>query len=370
MRKKRKKESYICSACGWTGEPVTGDRWLKLAVIPAAVFAALILPAVVKMVRVQDEIRARAELALQSAEPWPPLLADAPAVLRWAKRDALTSNASITEQYRAFLATDVDSADWVKTSMTYVRRLLREFPDPMKVTAAHAHEFFACETTGNAAGTRNKKLQAWTKFYAWLQRTRHLHRNPFAGIKYRAERKKRNAEIRYLSTRERAYMLGLSRRDRQGIAVWLGICLGLRRKEIFEAEWTDITWNSETFHLPETKTGAPRTLPIPQVLLPQLEALRKDEGLIVPWNPAAGQHYKSQSRQLLKRLARQRRRIPSDHIGFNCWRHTFASHLVQAGVSLSKVAYYLGDDEDTVRRHYSRFLPKDKKDSDIDLGFT
>ena len=44
-------------------------------------------------------------------------------------------------------------------------------------------------------------------------------------------------------------------------------------------------------------------------------------------------------------------------------RHTFASLLVQAGVSVYKVARWLGDGVEVVEEHYGHLAPKD---SDIE----
>jgi len=308
-----------------------------------------------------------AALALQGAGAWPDIIADAPAVLKWEQREALQVDASLLEAYREFVRGDVSRA-WAATSVAYVKKLLEQFPDPLVLTAKEAHSFFSEMTKGQAAGTRNKKLQAMTKFYAYLQRTHHLHRSPFAGIKYVKERHSRNADIVYLSTKERSHILKVAAKEQLGIAAWLGICMGMRQKEIFDAEWRDINWRSETIHLPETKTRTPRTIPLPTALLPMLRKHKKKKGLIVPWSPSE-RTYKTTATALLKRLRVARGKVPADHISFNPFRHTFASHLVQAGVSLSKVAYYLGDTEKTAQERYSRFIPKDKKDRDIDKGF-
>ena len=40
------------------------------------------------------------------------------------------------------------------------------------------------------------------------------------------------------------------------------------------------------------------------------------------------------------------------------FRHTFARILLQRGVPVADVADLLGDDEDTVREHYARWVPE------------
>lgn len=57
-----------------------------------------------------------------------------------------------------------------------------------------------------------------------------------------------------------------------------------------------------------------------------------------------------------------------DHIGWNVFRHTFASLKVQDGVDVQKVARWIGDTLETCLLHYAQFVPKDKRDPDIDKG--
>ena len=47
-------------------------------------------------------------------------------------------------------------------------------------------------------------------------------------------------------------------------------------------------------------------------------------------------------------------------------RHTFASLLASKGVSIYKIALWLGDDVRVVQKHYAKLLPKDE---DIESAF-
>ncbi len=58
--------------------------------------------------------------------------------------------------------------------------------------------------------------------------------------------------------------------------------------------------------------------------------------------------------------------IPAERIGWNAFRHTFASLRVQAGVSLDKVSSWMGNSPDVCRKHYAQFMPRDTHDEDID----
>ncbi len=58
--------------------------------------------------------------------------------------------------------------------------------------------------------------------------------------------------------------------------------------------------------------------------------------------------------------------IPAERIGWNAWRHTFATLRVQAGVTVDKVASWMGNSPEVCRKHYAQFMPRDKHDEDID----
>ncbi len=53
-------------------------------------------------------------------------------------------------------------------------------------------------------------------------------------------------------------------------------------------------------------------------------------------------------------------------IGWNPFRHTFGSLLAQAGVSIDKISAWMGNTPEVCRRHYAQFIPRDRRDSEID----
>ncbi|MCD7897649.1 MAG: hypothetical protein LUG50_13400 [Planctomycetaceae bacterium] len=55
-----------------------------------------------------------------------------------------------------------------------------------------------------------------------------------------------------------------------------------------------------------------------------------------------------------------------ERIGWNSFRHTFGSLLAQSGVSLDKICAWMGNTPEVCRRHYARFIPRDRRDSEID----
>ena len=58
--------------------------------------------------------------------------------------------------------------------------------------------------------------------------------------------------------------------------------------------------------------------------------------------------------------------IPDERIGWNAWRHTFASLLVQEGLGLDLVSAWMGNTPEVCRRHYAQFIPRDRRNTMID----
>lgn len=58
--------------------------------------------------------------------------------------------------------------------------------------------------------------------------------------------------------------------------------------------------------------------------------------------------------------------MPAERIGWNAWRHTFATLRAQAGVSLDKISSWMGNTFSVCKKHYTQFMPRDEHDEDID----
>jgi integrase len=86
--------------------------------------------------------------------------------------------------------------------------------------------------------------------------------NPIKGLrKPTADR----ARERRLSGDELKRLLEALKRSRNpilGAVVRFALATGMRRGEILNARWKDLNWQLGTLHIPVTKTGVPRTIPL------------------------------------------------------------------------------------------------------------
>lgn len=309
-----------------------------------------------------------------------------------------------------------NTASWVRDSAAMLVKLSDAAKGLHKVTPKFAASYMAGiaarppkkrseKNKGRGSpGTHNRTLTVFKKFYAWLVNTDRHDSNPFASIKRLKERK--DTPIVYCTTQERDEMIELAKAT--GWPEWKGVYIafytGMRREEVANLLWTDIHFDAGTISIRKTKTGLPRTIPLPTVVEKLLEEDTVRTGHVVPakkresrigrfnslinrmkkdrrakllegWGievpaPSRAKEYKEKKAEFEAAVAEHGSELESaiEHIGWNVFRHTFASLKVQDGVDVQKVAQWIGDTLETCLLHYARFVPKDKRDPDIDKG--
>lgn len=162
--------------------------------------------------------------------------------------------------------------------------------------------------------------------------------------------------------------------DELRFVLYCGFQGGLRKEEIIMArpEWFNL--NDGLLHVTQSGDWKPkdkedRTIPLTRAFL---EFLRKNlcgpNGLPAPYIIAPTKQLgKSRYRYDFRKpfeiyMAAQKCPWVTPHV----MRHTFASLLASRGVSIYKIAKWLGDGVEVTQKHYAALLPKDE---DIEKGF-
>jgi len=228
------------------------------------------------------------------------------------------------------------------------------------------------ETSVNNA-TRNRARAAISGFVTWAKTTGHLAKsvNPLSGVKI----------IREIHSPDRinvwdaplvSGLLAAADKLPDGIAVWIAVLAGLRRGEIARVEWEDV--GEAYISVRKSKTGTARQVPLSSALAARLAKIGgKKTGRIVPW-PAGYDEWVADAKRIAEKQMPELYpppegiTFPKLQYHWNTYRHTFASRHVQAGVPLDVVAAWIGDSVATCRRHYARFVPRDHRDTRIDLA--
>lgn len=144
------------------------------------------------------------------------------------------------------------------------------------------------------------------------------------------------------------------------LVVLLGCRAGLRRGEIANLKWADVDFKNNQLYIAPNKTEKHRFIPIADDLRKALEKakqIRKKEIYVI--NVGDTSH-----RDDPNYLSAYYRKATAD-LPFNCFlhklRHTFASHLVQAGIDLYRVKNLMGHTSITMTEIYAHLAPTDLK---------
>ncbi|HXW68163.1 MAG TPA: site-specific integrase, partial [Dissulfurispiraceae bacterium] len=164
--------------------------------------------------------------------------------------------------------------------------------------------------------------------------------------------------LRYLSLEESRALVEACDPHLKPIVV-TALNTGMRRGEIFRLKWeqVDLKHGFILLKSDETKNGERREIPINATLRTTLQGLtRRLDVPYVFFDPATGKPYGEVKRSFKSAL--RRAKIQDFH--FHDLRHTFASHLVMAGVDLTTVKELLGHKNITTTLRYAHLAPEHK----------
>ena len=158
---------------------------------------------------------------------------------------------------------------------------------------------------------------------------------------------------RFLTAEETQRLIGSIHADKNQIAakaIMLLLLTGARRREVTRARWEDVDWEKRTLLVPVSKSGKPRTIALNAAAIALLRTAASDSaspyvfptqlsGLFCPWN-------------------RIRRRAGLADVRLHDLRHSFASFLVNQGVSLYVVQGLLGHTQARMTQRYAHLAPQ------------
>lgn len=304
-------------------------------------------------------------------------------------------------------STDIRSAcseQHAAQSLAYLKKLDKDVRGIEKATTDQLSSYLAKIGLRKSKATRNRIHNTFSRFYNWAVATKRMRENPLALIKRVAE--ERSSEIIYCTPEEREELIVLARETgwMEWLAVPVAFFTGIRREEIANLKWAHIRFVEGTILVAKTKTKTSRTLPLNtqmEALLSQVPEPRR-KGYVVPVEkkverlsrfdsllarirtmkrerlvresglepvpPSKSKEYREYRRQLRKLMKEESGGFAAhrERIGWNPFRHTFGSLLAQAGVSLDKISAWMGNTPEVCRRHYAQFIPRDRRDNEID----
>jgi integrase len=165
-----------------------------------------------------------------------------------------------------------------------------------------------------------------------------------------------NRRLRYLSKEEcNALILACDKCLKSVVTTALNT--GMRKGEILSLKWDNVDLRHGFILLEKTKNGERREIPINETLRATLSGIvRRLDTPYVFYNSDTGTRYIN----LHKPFQTALKRAKINDFRFHDLRHTFASHLVMAGVDITTVKELLGHKTLTMTLRYAHLAPSHK----------
>jgi integrase len=165
-----------------------------------------------------------------------------------------------------------------------------------------------------------------------------------------------NRRLRYLNKEECQELINACEPHLRPIII-TALNTGMRKSEILNLKWNNIDLKHGFILLDKTKNDERREIPINDTLRKTLTSIpRRLDVPYVFYDPKTGKPYQDIKRSFHTAL----RRAKIHDFKFHDLRHTFASHLVMAGVDITTVKELLGHKTLTMTLRYSHLAPSHK----------
>jgi len=238
----------------------------------------------------------------------------------------------------------------------YVFPLLERRPiDQIDITGITA-VVSRMQDLGYASGTINRVLAVVRRAFNLARKWRvyGISANPVSGLSVGPD----VLRSRFLTLEEALRLIAALKSDENRVAanaILLLLLTGARRNEITHAKWDYVNWESKTLFVPLSKTGRWRTITLCRSAMSLLEELRRSaENEYNCPSPITGRP----SRSLHFPWRRIKRRAGLVGLRLHDLRHSFASFLVNDGVSLYVVQQLLGHVNYRTTQRYSHVMPE------------
>jgi integrase len=245
--------------------------------------------------------------------------------------------------------------DGYASTQSRVKHLQEEF-GPLQlstITPLMIDHYVAKRAGIRKPATVNRELQILHHMLRKAQEWGKALDNP---VKHQRPLRVNNGRLRYLSLEEMQRLLAVADDVLHPILI-AALHTGPRRSELFRLTWQDVDFKQGVIRVLRTKNGERRELPMADTLRDTLQQLprRLNSDYVFPGKAGHGLV------DIRKHFNRAVREAGIEAFVFHDRRHTFASHLVMAGVDLMTVKEFLGHKDIKMTLRYAHLAPDYKR---------
>lgn len=202
-------------------------------------------------------------------------------------------------------------------------------------------------------GTVNRDLGALSRILSMAHDNGLIVENPARRVRRLRDD---NARIRYLTLDEQkrllAVMVGHYANSIKPIFIF-AVNTGMRRGEILNLGWSDISWERNVIVVRKTKSGRDRSVPINRAVA---EVLKAQIQLV-----STGTVFSISPKTLSSAFTTLVRRAGIENLRLHDLRHTFATRLSDAGTDPFTIADILGHRDLKITKRYTHVLESNRQ---------
>jgi len=273
----------------------------------------------------------------------------------------------LAEKYKEFKKGRLKSRHSVSSESSIMEMLLSNLGDMAldKITTQQLEELQSYYLgKGNSPATVNRKFDVLKNMFTKASDWGMIGDDVLKNVRKCKHLKVNNRRLRYLSGEECIALINACDPHLKPIVI-TALATGCRRGEILSLKWVHVDLKHGFIHLEDTKNGERRDIPINDALAATLQNItRRLDVAYIFYDPSNGKPYGDVKKAFHSAL----RRAKIQNFHFHDLRHTFASHLVMAGVDITTVSRLLGHKSLTMTLRYAHLSPQHGMDAVQKIG--
>lgn len=233
------------------------------------------------------------------------------------------------------------------------------------ITREQVERFIVERNKKVKAPTINREMACLKKLLRLAQDWGYLKQNPAQGVR---PLEHQSPEPRYLDKEEIRRLLAECPSHLYPIVV-TALNTGMRRGELFHLQWQDVDFKRGLLTVrggEHTKNYQSRAIPMNESLYEVLRKHPRFVGSPYVFCNKKGERYDNVQTSFENAL----KRAELGHVRFHDLRHTFASHLVMAGVDLTTVQKLMGHKDIKMTLRYAHLAPEHLKAAVESLNYS